>query len=100
MEKDIRVLYTEYNEAASRIFFSLFNEFRNEAETIERDSYENVFQLLKSRYASVLKHRLEQSAGNIIDKCDSAESQGRLRIGFSEKITYFLKEFTRKSGSI
>ena len=97
MDKDIRFIYNEYNEVAMRIFFSLFNKFREEADSIERNGYENVFQMLKGKYVKTLKMRLEQSASVFIENCDSAEIQGRLRIGFSEKISWLTREFYRKS---
>lgn len=100
MDKDIRVVYSEFNEESLRIFFSLFNKFRNEADVIERDGYENVFQLLRSKYIILLKQSLERCAANLVEQCNTAESQGRLRIGFAEKITYFTREFLRKSGSL
>jgi hypothetical protein len=94
---DLRIAYAEYNQEASRIFFGLFNEFRNEADDLERDGDENVFQLLRAKYTAVLKQRLERSANLLIAGCNAAEAQGRLRISVTEKIKYFLKEFTRKS---
>lgn len=45
MEKDIRAIYSEFNESAARIFSSLFNEFRNETERIEKDGDENALVL-------------------------------------------------------
>lgn len=97
MRKDIRTIYAEFNNLSMKIFFSLLNEFRNETTKIERVSNENVFQLLRSKYSCTLQERLERGAFALIDKCDSKEDQGRLRIGFSEKIKYFLREFVRKA---
>jgi len=97
MEQDIRLTYTEFNEQATRQFFSLFNEFKSTAESLERDSNENVFQLLRGKYLSLLKQKLEQTARLIMSKSEKPETLGRLRINFSEKITYFVREFTRKS---
>ena len=98
MGKDIRTYYAEFNDESMRIFFSLFNEFRNETGNINRGNNENVFQMLRAKYIAVLKQRLGRSAETLIQQCDSAESQGRLRIGFSEKINYLSAEFLRKSG--
>ena len=100
MDKDIRISHAEFNEQAMRIFFSLLREFRNEAEAIQRNGSENIFQLMRARYLTVLKQRLERSAGVFLDQCKTAHSQGLLRNGFSERISYFLKEFTRDSEKI
>jgi hypothetical protein len=99
-ENDIRQSYAEYDQESSRIFFKLFNEFRMEADTVEKDGDENVFQTLRAKYSSLLKQRLERTAGLIIIKYDAAGSQGRLRISFAEKIKYYQKEFTRKSEAL
>ncbi|KIC94866.1 hypothetical protein [Flavihumibacter solisilvae] len=99
MDKDIRISHAEFNEQAMRIFFPLLREFRNEAKAIERNGSENIFQLLRARYVNVLKQRLERSAGSLLDQCKTAQSQGLLRNGFSERISYYLKEFTRNSES-
>lgn len=100
MDKDIRISYAEFNESAMRIYFSLFREFRTETEAIERNGSENVFQLLRAKYVSTLRQKLEGSANAMLDQCKSADAQGRLRIGFSEKIKYFIKEFTIKSSAL
>jgi len=97
MEKDIRIMYAEFNAEANRHFFSIFNEFSNAANSIERDGYENLFQLTRAKYSTQLKHKLEKSADTMINKCELAETMGRLRINFTEAINYYLKEFTRKS---
>lgn len=97
MEKDNRIAYGEFNKEASQIFFSVFNEFRNEADRIVRDGYENVFQIARSKYLNILKYRLDLIAGSFIDQSSTKESQGHLRSSFSENIKYFLKEFERKS---
>jgi len=97
MDKDIRVAYAEFNKEASRIFSSVFNEFRDEADKIERDGHENVFQVVRAKYFNLLKYRLDRFAGFLIDHSATKESQGQLRINFSENINYFLKEFERKS---
>lgn len=100
MDKDIRISHAEFNEQAMRIFFSLLREFRNEAEAIQRNGSENIFQLMRARYISVLKQRLERSAGILLEQCKTAHSQGLLRNGFSERISYYLKEFTRDSETL
>ncbi len=97
MEKDIRIAFSEFNKEASQIFFSVFNEFRNEADKIVRDGYENVFQIARSKYLNILKYRLDLIAGSFIDQSITKESQDHLRSSFSENIKYFLKEFERKS---
>jgi hypothetical protein len=99
-DNDLRFVYSEYNQEATRVFFRLFNEFRNEADTMGREGDENVFQLIRAKYSATLKHQLEQIAGLLITKCDSFESQGRLRISFAEKIKYFAREFIRKSETL
>jgi len=96
-ENDFRIVYSEYNQEANQIFFELFNDFRNKVDALDRDGDENVFQLLRSKYLKTLRQQLGGCANLLIDKCDVAEVQGRLRINFSEKITYLQKEFTRKS---
>jgi hypothetical protein len=100
MEKDIRAIYSDFNTQANRHFYSVFNEFSNAADTIERDGYENIFQLTRAKYTTRLKGLLEKSAETIINNCHSAETVGRLRINFTEAISYYLKEFTRKSVSL
>jgi hypothetical protein len=97
MEKDIRSIYSDFNTQATRHFYSVFNEFSNAAEVIERDGYENLFQLTRAKYSTQLKRLLEKSADTMINNCESAETMGRLRINFTESISYYLKEFTRKS---
>jgi hypothetical protein len=98
MEKNIRIAYAEFNKEASQIFFSVFNEFRNEADKIVRDGYENVYQIARAKYLNILKYRLDLIAGSFIDQSStSKETQGHLRNSFSENIKYFLKEFERKS---
>lgn len=97
MEKDIRAIYSDFNTQATRHFYSVFNEFSNAADAIERGEYENLFQLTRAKYTARLKRLLEKSAEIIINNCKSAETIGRLRINFTEAISYYLKEFTRKS---
>jgi hypothetical protein len=100
MEQDIRLTYSEFNAQATRNFFSLFNEFSAAAENLDRDSNENVFQLLRGKYLAMLKQKLDKLANLLINKSEKPETMGRLRINFSEQITYFQKEFTRKSESL
>jgi hypothetical protein len=98
MEKDIRALYSDFSTQATRHLYSVFNEFSNAADAIETDEYENIFQQTRAKYTARLKSLLEKSAETIIGNCNSAETIGRLRINFTESISYHLKEFTRKSG--
>ena len=100
MDQDIRIIFSDFNGEASRIVFTLFSEFREEADKIERVSNENVFHMLKAKYISTLKHRLEHRASLLIEQCNTADSQGRLRIGFAGQISYYLKEFMMKSGTL
>jgi hypothetical protein len=99
MAKDIRAMYTEFDERSGFIFFQLFNEFRNEADKIETGE-NNVFNLMRSRYGSLLRQRVEKIATNLIEECETPDLQGRLRIFANDKIQFYLKEFTRKSMSM
>lgn len=100
MEQDIRLTYREFNEQATRQFFSLFNEFSSAAETMDRHSDQNVFQLLRGKYLAMLKQKLDIAANLIMSKSEKPETKGRLRINFSERITYFQREFIRKSEAV
>lgn len=92
--------HAEFNEESTRIFFSLFTEFATESGKLKRGRDENVFQLLRAKYSRVLQQRLDQGAENQIQKCKNPELQKHLRIGFSDKINYFLREFLRKSNHL
>jgi hypothetical protein len=98
MEQDIRLTYTAFDKDATRLFSSLFNEFSIAVDSLSTDAGENAFHLLRGKYLSLLKQKLDQSAHTIMGQAEKPETLGRLRINFSERITFFQKEFTRKSG--
>jgi plasmid maintenance system killer protein len=98
MEKDSRLIYAVFHDEANKVFFSLLHEFQRQIDLIDRIRNENVFQMQKGKYLSILKKSLEQIALQIINRYKEVEYPDRLRMKLTEGISYYMKEFSRQSG--
>ena len=97
MENVSRIIYAVFHEEANKIFFSLLHEFERNVDILDRERNENVFQLQKGKYASILRRNLEQMAMQIISKYKGVEYPDRIRKELTEGVSYYIKEFSRKA---
>ena len=98
MANNSRIIYAVFHEEANKMYFSLLHEFKRNIDLIDRNRNENVFQLQKGKYISMLKKNLEGIAMQIINQYKEVEFPDRIRRELTEGINYYIKEFSRKSG--
>lgn len=97
MENNPRIIYTVFHEEANKMYFSLLQEFKRKIDLIDRDRNENVFQMQKGQYLSKIRENLEKIAMQIINQYKEVEYPDRIRRELTEGISYYVKEFSRKS---
>ncbi len=70
------------------------------AQKLNRQVDENVFQQLSSRYAEQLKAELKQAAEQLLEQHKETVNSDLLRLDFSNHISYSLTEFRLKIRSM
>ena len=97
MQQDITMVYSKFNEEASRLFYSTFNEFRGKVGSVNRNGDENYFQLIKSHFSEQLNSRLNHLALDMIDQYPQSSFRIQLQRSLSQSIDYYLEEFHKKA---
>jgi len=90
----------DFNKRAKKIFFSLYEKFRESAKLIDRARDDNVFQQQQSKYLQTLKQQLESLALEILSKNSSVRDNSQLNKKLTDEINEYVKEFRQKSRSL
>ncbi len=97
MSQDAEQLSVEFNNSATKLFFSLQNQFAKAVKNLDRRRDENVFQQLLGKYAYTLKLQLEDMAQTLIAKNQGLENITLLKKKMTDTISSFTNEFIHKS---
>jgi|SRR5690242_7378487 len=99
MDEALQIL-TDFNNSAQRIFFSLYQTFKESAKLLDRAKDDNVFQQQQGKYLQTLKQQLESLALEILNKNNSAGKNKELNKKLTDEINGYVKEFRQKSRSL
>ncbi len=100
MEKDIEYAQTEFNNNASKFFFSLYARFHDAVKLLNRRRDDNVFQQLRGKYLYTLKKQLEDMAKTCLDKYKSSKDISHLKETLSYSVDRYMNEFSQKAASL
>lgn len=100
MEKDFEQAKVEFDNMATKIFFSLYGQFKNTIKFIDRRKDENVFQQLQGKFVFSLTNQLQNLAKEIIHKHQHLKNAQHLNRILTDAISSYINEFTQKSNSI
>lgn len=90
----------DFNNRAKKIFFLLYERFRESTKRLDRAKDENVFQQQESKYLQTLKQQLESLALEILNKSSSVGNKSQLNKKLTDEINEYIKEFRQKSRSL
>ncbi len=96
MHSDIDMINANFRRAASTIFLSLYEQFKNAVKSLDRQKDENVFRQLQSRYADELKRKLTEIAIGLIDQYKGQGDTNTLRRELTNQVSYYQTEFILK----
>lgn len=96
MGKDAGMIMAEFNNAATRIYYAITDQFTC-AFFIDRPLDENIFHLQSGRYAYMLKCRLEELATKILKTYPFGTCHDQLGYALSAKVNYYVQQFRIKS---
>jgi len=99
MDRSSQIL-VDFNNRAEKIFFPLYEKFKESAKLLNRARDDNVFQQQQSKYLQTLKQQLESLAIEILNKNSSVGNNSQLNRKLTEEINEYLKEFRQKSRSL
>lgn len=85
--------YIDFHNKANQSFFSLEKDFLDASEKINREEEEFRFQQLKKDYANELKHQLEMSAQELMQRNGLTSATGQ---EMNEFIKEYLHRFVQK----
>src|SRR5687767_11866540 len=97
MEKNIDQAYAEFNERATKLFFSFYDRFTEETRTLDRRKDENVFQHIEGKYLYSLKKQLDELAKELMNKHRGIQKANEMQRVLSERIMGYQNEFIRKA---
>ena len=89
----------EFNDKAKKIFFSLYDKFKESAKKLDRTKDNNVFQQQEGKYLSTLRFQLESTAQECLNKTRSPD-KSELNKKLTNEITMYLNEFRQKTRSL
>ena len=89
----------DFNAKAIKIFFSLFDRFKDSTIRLDRKKDENVFQQQLGKFQFTLKEQLEVTAKELIEKNKTITNITHFNKILSQRIGYYLNEFRLKSAS-
>jgi flagellar biosynthesis component FlhA len=98
--QDISQILVDFNEKGKKIFFSLYDQFRQTAKRLDRTKDNNVFQQQEGKYLATLKHQLESLAVEMMNKNKTIENTSQLNKKLTDTVNQFLSEFQQKSRSL
>lgn len=90
----------EFNNRAKKIFFSLYENFKESAKLLNRRRDDNVFQQQQGKYLQTLKQQLESLALEVLNKNRSSGNNNELTKKLTGEINEYVKEFMQKSRSL
>ncbi|MFT4093164.1 MAG: hypothetical protein QM640_05955 [Niabella sp.] len=99
MENDPIFIITGFRKTANELFDGLCHDFIDQAKKLDRQTDENVFQQLRSRYEGQLQQQLNREAMGLLQeyKRDDILSLHQSLTGY---ISYCLSAFRIKAGSL
>jgi hypothetical protein len=92
-------LLFDFDAKAIKVFFSLFDRFKDSTTRLDRKKDENVFQQQLGKFQFTLKEQLEMVAKELIEKNKTITNITHCNKVLSERIAYYLNEFRLKSAS-
>lgn len=90
----------DFNNRAKKIFFSLFERFKESAKLLDRAQDDNVFQQQQGKYLQTLKQQLESLALELLNKNSSVGNIRQLNKNLTDEINEYVNEFRQKSRSL
>ncbi len=96
MHSDIDMINANFRRAASTVFLSLYEQFKNAVKDLDRQKDENVFRQLQSRYADELKRKLTEIAIGLLDRYKGPGDTNTLRRELTNQVSYYQTEFILK----
>ena len=90
----------DFNKRAQKVFFPLYEKFKESAKLLDRVRDDNVFQQQQSKYLQTLKQQLESLALEILNKNRSVGKNSQLNKKLTDEINEYMKEFRQKSRSL
>ena len=90
----------EFNKNARRIFFSLYEKFRESIQQLNRKKDENVFQQQQAKYLQTLKTELEYVVKGLLEKNKSTYNMNQVNKKLTDEIAMYLNEFRQKTRSL
>jgi len=100
MNKGFDQVEFDFNTKAIKIFFSLFDRFKDSTSRLDRKKDENVFQQQLGKYQYSLKEQLEMIAKELFEKNKTIINISQFNKILSDRISYYLNEFRLKSSSV
>lgn len=98
MDAGIETIKNKFQDAASVIFISLYNEFRRSTTKLDRTKDENVFRQLQGRYNKELEKRLNEKASQMLGAFEGDRTQ--LSHHLAQRINDITAEFLVKARSM
>jgi len=100
MENDIGMLISKYRDLSSKISEMIYDDFKKNVERLDRQTDENVFQLLQARYINELEKQLHQEVEKIVAKNNTNINVTLLRYELGNQASYILSEYLQKAKSM
>lgn len=98
MDANLEIIKNKFQDAASVIFTSLYDEFRRLVERLDRTKDENVFRQLQGRYTNELEKRLNEKASGMLGDFEGNKSQ--LSHHLAQRVKDITAEFLVKARSM
>lgn len=90
----------DFNKRAQKVFFPLYEKFKESTKLLNRVRDDNVFQQQQSKYLQTLKQQLESLALEILNKNRSVGNNSQLNKKLTDEINEYVNEFRQKSRSL
>jgi len=78
----------------------IYDDFRRDAKSLDRQTDENVFQKLQGRYMKELEKQLHRAAEGLVEEHTGDRDIGTLQHELARQISYLLSEFLVKAKSM
>lgn len=94
MKNDWAQVNVLFHRRAGEALLVLYQEFRHSVAGIDRQWEENVFQQQQGKYTTLLKHRLDRIAMELMEGLD----HGAGRISWNHEVSGFIQDYLREFG--
>jgi hypothetical protein len=93
-------LYVLFHHRAGEVLQALYMAFQKATAPLDRQGDENVFRQQQGIYTSLLRHRLEGIALELISRVEPAANRNSCNLALSRFIQDYLFEFAQKIRSL